>query len=93
MAKKVPMRMCVGCRVMKEKRELVRIVRAGEGSAVLDLTGKLNGRGAYVCPNEQCLARAVKSRALERALETPISAETMRQLSEEIAKRGVHADE
>ena len=85
--------MCVGCRTMKEKRELVRIVRSEEGSARLDLTGKLNGRGAYVCPNEQCLARAVKTRALERALEIPISPETMHLLSDEIAKRGAAADE
>ena len=93
MAKKIPMRMCVGCRSMKEKRELVRIVRTEDGRAVLDLTGKLNGRGAYVCPDEQCLARAVKSRALDRALEITVSPETMRQLADEISKRGASADE
>ncbi len=85
MAKKIPIRMCVGCRTMKEKRELVRVVRAEDGSARLDLTGKMNGRGAYICPDEQCLKRAVKSRALERALETSVSSEVMAELSDRIA--------
>ena len=85
MAKKIPMRMCVGCRVMKEKRELVRVVRAEDGTAHIDPTGKMNGRGAYVCADEQCLKRAVKSRALERALEIGISPETMEELAARIA--------
>lgn len=93
MAKKIPMRMCVGCRTMKEKRELLRIVRAEDGSVHLDLIGKANGRGAYICPDEQCLKKAVKSKALERALEAPVSAETHELLAEEIAKRVSSADE
>lgn len=79
--------MCVGCRTMKEKRELIRVVRTDDGSAVLDLSGKMNGRGAYVCADEQCLKRAVKSRALDRALEITISQETLNRLTDEISKR------
>ena len=73
MPKKIPQRQCLGCREMKPKRELMRIVRPPDGGAVfLDEKGKANGRGAYVCPNEACLKKAVKSRALQRALETDI---------------------
>ena len=61
------MRMCVGCREMKEKRELIRIVRTPEGTAVLDSTGKRSGRGAYVCRHEECLKRSLKQRQLERS--------------------------
>ena len=88
MAKKIPMRMCVGCRTMKEKRSLVRVVRAEDGSARLDLTGKMNGRGAYVCPDPECLRKAIKSRALDRALEITISPEVMERLAEEVERRG-----
>jgi predicted RNA-binding protein YlxR (DUF448 family) len=72
MPKKVPMRQCVGCREMKPKRELIRVVRSPEGAVSLDFRGKLPGRGAYVCPNEACLARARKSRALERAFDAAL---------------------
>ncbi len=67
MEKKVPMRQCVGCRTMRPKRELVRVVRSPEGEVSVDLTGKKSGRGAYVCPEAGCLKKAVKSRALGRA--------------------------
>ena len=87
MAKKIPMRMCVGCRTMKEKRSLVRVVRTPEGGAAVDLTGKMNGRGAYVCPCADCLKKAVKSRALERALEIVIAPEVMERLASEIERR------
>lgn len=87
MAKKIPMRMCVGCRTMKEKRSLVRVVRTEAGSAVVDLTGKMNGRGAYVCPNAECLKKAVKSRALDRALEVKIEPEVMERLASEVERR------
>ena len=72
MQKKIPLRQCLGCREMKPKRELVRVVRAPDGAVSLDFKGKSPGRGAYVCPNEECLKKAVKSRALERALEAQI---------------------
>ena len=82
------MRMCVGCREMKEKRQLVRVVRSESGGALLDLTGKMNGRGAYVCPDPECLRKAVRSRALDRALEVTVGPELMTQLAAEIEKRG-----
>ncbi len=84
--------MCVGCRAMKEKRQLVRVVRAENGEAELDLTGKMNGRGAYVCPDPECLKRAVKSRALDRALEVKVSDAAMERLTAEIERRAAHDD-
>ncbi|MBO4854385.1 MAG: YlxR family protein [Oscillospiraceae bacterium] len=71
--KKIPQRQCVGCRTMKDKKALIRVVRTTDGSIVLDGTGKRAGRGAYVCPDPACLKKARKSRALERtfALEIP----------------------
>lgn len=83
MQKKLPMRMCVGCREMKPKRELMRVVccKAGEDSAQpkisVDLTGKAAGRGAYLCLSKKCLERAVKSKALDRAFSTKISDEVL----------------
>ena len=73
--RKIPQRQCVGCRTMTDKRELVRIVKTPEGEIVLDTTGKKSGRGAYVCRNPECLRKARKSRALERAFEAAIPAE------------------
>ncbi len=70
--KKIPQRQCVGCREMKEKRSLLRVVKSPEGAISLDFTGKASGRGAYVCNALECLQKARKSRALERALETAI---------------------
>lgn len=68
MQKKTPMRQCLGCREMKEKKELIRVVRTPEGGIQLDFKGKVPGRGAYVCRSSDCLEKAVKTRALERAL-------------------------
>ena len=73
--KKIPQRQCVGCREMKEKRALIRVVRSPQGEISLDFKGKLPGRGAYVCPDPACLKKARKSRALERAFETAIPPE------------------
>lgn len=75
MPKKIPLRQCLGCREMKPKRELLRVVRSPEGTVSLDLRGKANGRGAYVCPNAACLKRAIKSRALSRAFSAEIPQE------------------
>ena len=72
MPKKIPMRQCVGCREMKEKKALIRVVKSPEGAVSLDFRGKLPGRGAYVCPNPECLKRARKNRALERAFSSLI---------------------
>lgn len=82
MPKRIPMRQCLGCREMKPKPELLRVVRSPEGEVSLDSRGKKPGRGAYVCPNAECLRRAVKSRALDRALETKIPDEVMERLVE-----------
>ncbi len=83
-AKKVPMRMCVGCREMKPKKELLRIVRSPEGELCVDRTGKVSGRGAYICANAECLNRARKIKALERALEHGIEDEVFSRLASEI---------
>ena len=73
--RKIPQRQCVGCREMKDKKALLRIVKTPEGDILLDATGKKSGRGAYVCPDPECLKKARKSRALERAFDTAIPAE------------------
>ena len=83
-AKKVPMRMCVGCREMKPKKELLRIVRSPEGEISVDHTGKVSGRGAYVCANAECLNKARRIKALERALEHGIEDEVFYRLASEI---------
>lgn len=70
--KKVPLRQCVGCREMKPKKELIRVVRSAEGGISLDFKGKAPGRGAYVCPAMQCLKKARKAKALERAFSAEI---------------------
>ena len=72
MPKKIPMRQCVGCREMKPKKELIRVVRSPEGAVSLDFKGKLPGRGAYVCPDAECMKRAKRSKALERAFSAPL---------------------
>ena len=86
--RKIPMRMCVGCREMKPKAQLLRVVKPAEGEARIDRTGKAQGRGAYVCGQIECLRKAQKSRALERALEKPIEAEVFEQLEKQIAPEG-----
>ena len=70
--KKIPQRQCVGCRTKRDKKDLLRIVKTPEGEICVDATGKKSGRGAYICPDAQCLQKARKSRALERAFETAI---------------------
>ena len=72
MPKKIPLRQCLGCREMKPKKELVRVVRSPEGEISLDLKGKAPGRGAYICPAIACLEKVQKSKALNRAFETTI---------------------
>ena len=84
MPKRIPMRQCLGCREMKPKRELLRVVRSPEGEVSLDTRGKKPGRGAYVCPNADCLKKAIKTRALSRALETEIPEEVMQRLAAEL---------
>lgn len=84
MQKKIPMRQCTGCRANLEKRELIRVVRAPDGGISLDFKGKKPGRGAYLCKNPECLKKARKSRALERALETAIPEEVYAELERQM---------
>ena len=82
--RKIPMRMCVGCREIKPKAQLLRVVKPQDGDAHIDRTGKAQGRGAYVCGQIECLRKARKSRALERALEAQIDAVVFDQLEAQI---------
>lgn len=82
--KKIPMRQCLGCREMKPKRELVRVVRGPDGTICLDTKGKAPGRGAYVCHDTGCLKKARKSKALERSLETAIPEELYDRMEREM---------
>jgi len=88
MQKKIPQRQCMGCRERKEKRAMIRVVRCTDGQVRLDFSGKLNGRGAYVCPEMPCLQKARKSKALERALETPIPEDVYDRLEKEMEAGG-----
>lgn len=75
MNKKKPVRRCMGCNESKEKNELLRILKSKEGMVEMDLTGKKNGRGAYICKNEDCLNQVKKTKRLEKALDVKISEE------------------
>ena len=86
MQKKIPMRQCLGCREMKPKRELIRVVRSPEGEIRLDFKGKANGRGAYVCPSAECLKKAIRAKALERAFQTSIPESIYDRLREEMER-------
>ena len=83
--RKIPMRMCVGCREMKEKKELIRVVRSPEGEVSLDPVGKKPGRGAYVCRNADCLKRAIRQKQLERQLDVTLPPETAEALTAAMA--------
>ena len=84
MQKKIPMRQCLGCREAKPKKELIRVVRSPEGQISLDFMGKASGRGAYICHDPQCLKKAIKSKALERAFSTQIPPEIYDKLNEQM---------
>ena len=84
MQKKIPQRQCMGCRERKAKRDMIRVVRTTEGTVTLDFGGKLNGRGAYVCPDPECLKKAQRSKALERSLEVAIPEEVYQRLAKEM---------
>jgi len=83
--KKIPLRQCTGCGESKAKRELIRVVRSPEGEISLDFTGKKAGRGAYLCPSDKCLKKALKTKKLSRSLECEIPEEIYGALAEEIA--------
>lgn len=84
MAKKIPLRQCLGCREMIPKSELIRIVRSSDGDFTVDATGKQSGRGAYICRKSECLKKAVSSKALERSFKVSIPAEAYEQLDKEL---------
>ena len=84
MQKKIPQRQCMGCRERRAKRELIRVVRTPEGAVNLDFGGKMNGRGAYLCPNPECLKKAIRSKALDRSLEVEIPEEVYGRLQKEM---------
>ena len=84
MPKKIPQRQCMGCRERRAKREMIRVVRSPEGAVNLDFGGKMNGRGAYICPNSECLKKAIRSKALDRSLEVTIPEEVYDRLSREM---------
>ena len=84
MQKKIPMRQCLGCRERREKRQMIRVVRCTDGSVSQDFSGKLNGRGAYICPDLECLKKAQKSKALDRSLEVAIPEDVYDRLLKEM---------
>ena len=86
--KKIPMRQCVGCREMKPKKELVRVVRAQDGTCSVDTTGRAAGRGAYICPDPECARKAAKSHALDRAFEIKVAPEVYEMLDAMLAAKG-----
>lgn len=84
--KKVPLRQCIVCRESKPKKELIRIVRTGENDFAIDKTGKLNGRGSYICNSEDCINKLVKQRALNKAFKTNVSQEVYDKLKEQFVE-------
>ena len=83
MAKKIPMRQCVGCGEMKNKKDMMRVLKTADSSIVLDMTGRKNGRGAYLCMNRECLAKAGKNKGLERSFKMSIPREIYENLEKE----------
>ena len=82
---KTPLRQCTGCREMKRKKEMIRVLKTPENEIVLDATGRKNGRGVYVCLSQECLEKAVKSRGLERSLKMAVPAAVYEDLKKELA--------
>lgn len=87
--RKIPQRMCLGCRESKNKRELIRIVRTPAGEIELDETGKKAGRGAYICPRAACLQKAVKSKGLEKSLRAAVPESIVKLLKERLEEREI----
>ena len=86
MQKKIPQRQCMGCRERKAKKEMIRVVRGTDGTVNLDFSGKLNGRGAYLCPDPECLKKARRAKSLERSLEVPIPEDVYDRLEKEMGE-------
>ena len=83
MAKKIPLRQCIGCNEMKNKKEMIRVLKTAEDEICLDATGKKNGRGAYICKSKDCLKKAIKSKGLDRSFKMSIPAEVYAALEKE----------
>ncbi len=83
--KKVPMRQCIGCQEMKSKKEMIRVIRTPEGEICIDVTGRKNGRGAYICHDMECLKKAVKNHGIERSLKMQIPEDVYKRLEEEMS--------
>lgn len=88
MQKKIPQRQCMGCRERKNKRDMIRVVRAPSGTVSLDFSGNAQGRGAYICPDPECLKKALRSKSLDRALEVTIPEEVYDRLAKEMESHG-----
>lgn len=86
--KKVPMRMCLGCGEMFQKKELIRVVKSKEGEISLDFTGRKAGRGAYLCKNAECLQKMIKRKSLSRSFEGAVPDEVYEKLKEEFSQNG-----
>lgn len=86
--RKIPLRSCTGCLAQKPKKELLRIVRSPSGEISIDRDGKKSGRGAYICPDPECLKKARKSKRLEKSLEAAIPDSVYSQLESELEKAG-----
>lgn len=87
-ARKIPMRQCLGCNTHRPKKEMIRVVRLPDGSVVLDLVGKVSGRGAYICPDKNCFKKARKSKRIEHVLECQIPEEIYDAMEEKIVEDG-----
>ena len=83
---KIPMRQCTGCREMKSKKEMIRVLKTPEDEIVLDTTGRKNGRGACVCPSTECLDKAIRNHGIERSLKTSVPEEVYEDLKKELSK-------
>lgn len=83
-SKRTPLRKCLGCEQNKSKKELIRIVKTPENELLIDLTGKVNGRGAYICNNKECFEKAIKNNRIARNLEVDIPKEKIEELEENI---------
>ena len=82
--KKIPMRQCIGCGEMKPKKEMLRVIKTAEEEIILDTTGRKNGRGAYLCPNSECLKKAIKGKGLERSFKMSIPKDVYEILTKEM---------
>ncbi|SHO49757.1 RNase P modulator RnpM [Anaerocolumna xylanovorans] len=87
--KKIPQRQCIGCGEMKNKKEMIRVIKTPENIIMLDTTGKKNGRGAYLCKSEECFVKAVKSKGLERSLKVNIPGDVYEELKKELNGLGI----